>query len=185
MLVEQSYALLAPLAGTRSDVLVSDDGRFEVSAQALTDGGNMQMVGATVRHGDYVTRLVFDYAGRLAALSSSDIESSAEALAREDLRRKGVTVRDQQPLLADKVQGPRRTSVLKWGDGLSLRVKRLDDEEGGSWLQLRLFMDTAVGYTHALLTEAGMVVCVVTGRTDQDAWLRLQGELGRQGVEIA
>jgi hypothetical protein len=32
----------------------------------------------------------------------------------------------RQPRLAEPVKGPRRISVVKWGDALSLRVKRIE-----------------------------------------------------------
>lgn len=187
--VEQSYALLASAAasqGQPSDVLTSDDGRFEVRAQALADGSKMQMAGISLRHDSTVTRLVFDYVGRLAAMASSDLEDGSEVLAREDLKRKGVSIVYQQPLLAEPVKGPRRTSVLKWGDGLSLRVKRLEAEDGATFLQLRLYLDTAAaGYVHTLLTDDGQVLGLISGRTDQDAWSRIQGELNRHGYEVS
>ena len=186
--VEQSYALLAPATpqGQHSEVLMSDDGRFEVRAQALADGSNTQMAGISVRHDGTATRLVFDYVGRLAAMASSDLEDGSELLARDDLRRKGVNLVHRQPLLAEPVKGPRRTSVLKWGDGLSLRVKRLEAEDGATFLQLRLYLDTAAaGYVHTLLTEDGQVLGLVSGRTDQDAWSRIQGELNRHGYEVS
>ena len=113
------------------------------------------------------------------------LQRPAVALARGELKRKGTTITHEQPLLADAVKGPKRTSVLHWGDGLSVRVKRMDDEEGGSWLQVRAFMATSAGYVHPVLTDMGQLVCVVSGRTDQDAWLRVQGELNRQGIEFA
>lgn len=183
--LQESFALLAPLSsdGTRPQRLVSDDGRFGAAAQALTDGARMQMLGVTVLHDGVWTRLVFDYMGRLAALASADAEDEANAHAHGDLRRKGMAAVSQQPLLAGAVSGPRRTSVLQWGDGLSLRVKRMDDSEGGTWLQIRAYMDTSAGYVHAVLTDVGQVACVVSGRTDQDAWTRVQGELTRQGIE--
>jgi hypothetical protein len=187
LVIDQSYALLASARADvdACEVLGSDDGRFEVRAQALADGSNMQLVGISVRHDSTVTRMVFDYAGRLAAVASSDLEDGAEVFVREDLRRRGIEIVHRQPLLADPVSGPRRTSVLKWGDGLSVRVKRLDAEDGATFLQVRAFLDTAVGYVHALLTDAGEIVAVVSGRTDQDAWTRIQGELNRQGYEVA
>lgn len=188
LMIEQSYALLASAVPRERhpEALMSDDGRFEVRAQALTDGSKMQMAGISVGHDSTVTRLVFDYVGRLGAMASSDLEDGAEALAREDLRRKGVSLVHRQPLLAELVEGPRRTSVLKWGDGLSLRVKRLEAEDGASFLQLRLYLDTAAaGYVHALLTDDGQVLGLVSGRTDQDAWSRIQGELNRHGYGVS
>jgi hypothetical protein len=187
LVIDQSYALLASAGSdaAAAQVLGSDDGRFEVRAQALADGSRMQWIGISVRHDATVTRLVFDYVGRLAAAASSDLEDGAEVFVREDLRRRGIEILDRQPLLADPVTSSRRTSVLKWGDGLSVRVKRLDAEDGATFLQVRAFMDTAVGYVHTLLTDAGEIVAVVSGRTDQDAWTRIQGELNRQGYEVA
>jgi hypothetical protein len=187
LVIDQSYALLASAKADADavEVLGSDDGRFEVRAQALADGSKMQMLGVSLIHDGAATRLVFDYVGRLLAMAHSDTEAGADLMAQEDLRRKGVGIVAQQALLADAVQGSRRTSVLKWGEGLSLRVKRLDAEDGATFLQLRAFLDTAVGYVHALLTDAGEIVAVVSGRTDQDAWTRIQGELNRQGYEVA
>lgn len=184
--IEQSYALLAAatsdIGGT--EVLGSDDGRFEVRAQALVDGSKMQLLGVSLTHDGAATRLVIDYVGRLSAMAHSDTEVGADLMAQEDLQRKGVSIVARQALLADAVQGPRRTSVLKWGDGLSLRVKRLDAEDGATFLQVRAFLDTAVDYVHVLLTDAGEIVTVVSGRTDQDAWTRIQGELNRHGYEV-
>jgi len=149
------------------------------------DGANMQMLGVSARQDDVCTRLVLDYMGRLAAIASSDTAAEADALALGDLRRKGMEIAHDQPLLADAVGGPRRTSVLQWGDGLSVRVKRLDDSEDGTWLQIRAYMDTSMGYIHAVLTDTGQLVCLISGRTDQDAWQRVQGELARQGLVVA
>jgi len=59
-----------------------DVGGFEARAHGLVDGGCMQMLGATIKHDGVVTSLVFDYVGRLAAVSSSDLEMGAETLAR-------------------------------------------------------------------------------------------------------
>lgn len=187
MLIQDSYALLAPLSsnGEQPKTLRTDDGRFEARAEALADGSGMEMLGVTVRHDDIYTRIVLDYMGRVAAMTSSDTAAEADALARGELKRKGTTISHEQPLLAGAVKGPKRTSVLQWGDGLSVRVKRMDDEEGGSWLQVRAFMDTSAGYVHPVLTNMGQLVCVVSGRTDQDAWMRVQGELNRHGVEFA
>jgi hypothetical protein len=185
--IEQSYALLAPASADpgANEVLGSDDGRFTVRAQALIDGSKMQFLGISVTHDAIVTRLAFDYIGRLAALASSDREDGAEVFIREDLRRRGTEVVHRLPLLADPVAGPRRTSVLKLGDDLSVRVKRLDADDGATFLQVRAFLATAVGYVHALLTDAGEVAAVVSGRTDGDAWTRVQGELNRQGYEVS
>ena len=185
--IEQSFALLAPnFADAESEALESDDGRFELRAQALTDGGNMQMLGINVRDGALHTFLVLDYLGRLAAFASADQAVYAEAFVAEDLRRRGVTISHRQPLLADPVAGKRRTSVLRWGAGLSVRMKLLEGEDGTSWLQLRAQMDTAtVEHVHVLLAEGGALVSVVSGRTDQDAWTRVQGELNREGYAIS
>lgn len=187
MIIEDSYALLAPLSsnGEQPKVLLSDDGRFEASAEVLADGSRMQMLGVSVRHDATHTRLVLDYMGRIVAMVSTDTAAEADALARGELHRKGITIAHQQALVADATRGPKRTSVLRFGDGLSLRVKRMDDEDGGSWLQMRAYMDTSAGYVHPVLTDRGALVCVVSGRTDQDAWLRVQGELSRQGIEFA
>ena len=186
MLIASSYALLAPLtsSGTQPRALLSDDGRFEARAEVLADVSRMQLLGITVGHDVTHTRLILDYMGRIAAMASSDTASEAAALAQGDLRRKDISIVHEQPLMADAVGGPKRTSVLRWGDGLSLRVKRMDDEEGGTWLQLRVFMDTSPGYVHPVLTDAGQLACLVSGRTDQDAWARVQGELVRQGIEF-
>lgn len=186
MLIEHSYALLAPLPtnGGQLHVLCTDDGRFEANADALIDGGKMQMLGITVRHDAAFTRLTLDYLGRVTAMATSDTAAEADALAHGDLARKGITIGHRQPLVAEAVPGPRRTSVLSWGDGLSMRVKRMDDEHGGTWLQVRAYMDTSAGYIHPVLTNVGGLACVVSGRTDQDAWMRVQGELNRQGIEF-
>ena len=188
MLIEDSYALLARLShgGPRQTALVTDDDRFEASADVLADEGGMQMLGVSIRHDATYTRLILDWMGCVAAMAASDTRAAADALARGDLARKGIIVVHGQPLVADEARGPRRTSVLRWGDGLSVRVKRLDGEEDGcTWLQVRIFMDTSAGYVHPVLTGRGALVCVVSGRTDQDAWLRVQGELNRQGVEFS
>jgi len=186
MLIESSYALLAPLSSNgQAGVLLTDDGRFEARAQALADRERMQMLGVSIRHDATYTRLVLDYMGRIAAMGSSDTDAEADALVRGDLKRKGTTIINQQTLLADAVKGPKRTSVLRWGEGLGLRVKRMNGEEGGTWLQVRVYMDTSAGYVHPVMTDVGTLACVVSGRTDQDAWLRVQGELNRQGIEFS
>jgi hypothetical protein len=162
----------------------TDDGRFEASAEVLVDGGKMQMLGITARCDRLYTRFVLDYMGRVVAMASADVAGEADALARGELKRKGISVVHEEKLLADAVTGPKRTSVLRIGDDVSLRVKRMDDSEDGSWLQLRMWMSTSAGYVHLVLTDTGHLVCVVSGRTDQDAWQRVQGELNRQGVEF-
>ncbi len=185
--IEESYALLAPFAeGQRADSLASDDGRYLVRAQALVDGAKMQSLGISVTHEGGVTRLIFDFVGRLVAMAMSDLEDSAEALAREELRRKGIGLIHRERLLADPLKGPRRTSVLRVGDDISVRVKRLDAEDEASWLQIRVQMATAgAEHVHVVLTGTGSIVCVVSGRTDQDAWTRVQGELSRQGYSVS
>lgn len=187
MLIEDSYALLAPLSsnGEYPDVVLSDDGRFEARADALTDGGGMTLLGVNLRHDRSYTYVVIDYTGRVNAKATSDTAAEAKALTFGDLRRMGVSVVSQEPLLADAITGPRRTSVLYRGAGVNVRIKRMNDEEGGAWLQVRAHLDTSAGYIHPVLTDTGQLVCVVSGRTDQDAWLRVQGELNRQGIEFA
>jgi hypothetical protein len=38
--------------------------------------------------------------------------------------------------------------VLHIREELSVRIKRMDDEEGGSWQQVRAYLDTSAGYVH-------------------------------------
>jgi len=193
LLIEQSYALLADLSadGVSPKVLSTDDGRFEARAEALvTESGGMQepLLAVSIGHDRGFTRLVLDYTGRLNAMATASSDAGADVLVRDDLHRKGLSVIvETEPLVADAVTGPKRTSVLHWGDDdeLSVRVKRMDDDYRGSWLQIRAYLATAPGYVHPVLTHNGQLVCLVSGRTDQDAWQRVQGELSRQGVEFA
>lgn len=90
---------------------------------------------------------------------------------------------DANGLLADHVDGQRRTSVLKTDDGAwSMRVKLIDTGED-TYMQLRIEA-YELGYVHLVLHQDGAIIALVTGATDADAWGRLQGELRRRGVEL-
>ena len=166
-------------------MLLTDDGRFAAHAEALTDGGGMALLGISLRHDRSWTYIVINYTGRVDAMATSNTAAEAEALALGDLRRKGADIRRAGGPHGRRGSTAASSSVLHYGETLSVRVKRMNDEEGGSWLQLRAYLDTSAGFVHPVLTDTGQLVCVVSGRTDQDAWLRVQGELNRQGVEFS
>lgn len=179
-----SFTLLADATtgGKRTSLLKSDDGRFQVRARlASVEDWSCLLIRATTSTGNVVVAL--DGLASILATSTGTDLTQAEGHAKEEILRKFASPSPKGDyLLADHVDGPRRTSVLKADTGgWSLRVKVLDtgDEH---LLQLRIELPR-VGYAHVVLDQDGAVMALVTGATDSDAWSRLQGELRRREID--
>lgn len=92
---------------------------------------------------------------------------------------------DATTLLADRVNGSKRTSVLKTDDEtVSIRGRFFEDEDR-SVLQIRAWVDALGYYLHAYFDgETGALIISTTGTQDGDAYERAAGELKRRGYDL-
>ena len=92
---------------------------------------------------------------------------------------------DAITLLADRVDGSRRTSVLKSDDeAVSVRAKLYEDDEKAV-LQMRAWVDPLGHYLHAYFdVETGALLATTTGTQDADAYDRAKHELKRRGYDL-
>lgn len=182
-----SYALLADptTSGRRTAVLKTDDEGYSIRGWVMHSDGEQLLLIRAWMYDKYVYVLLDDRA-RLLATATGELHDSTYQRIRDEVERKRITLsprEDEYGLLADHVDGQRRTSVLKADDdSWSMRVKLLDAGED-VYLQLRIWMYD-LGYTHLVLGHDGAIVALVTGATDADAWGRLQGELRRRNIEL-
>lgn len=181
-----SYALLADAttSGRRTSTLKADDRNYTVRGSVMHSDGEQLLLIRAWMHDKYVYVLLDDRASVLATATGEDYDSTYQHI-RDELERKHIPLSsgDNEWLLADHVDGGRRTSVLKADDGAwSLRVKLLDTGDD-VYIQLRIEVYD-IGYVHLVLHHDGAIVALVTGATDADAWGRLQGELRRRDIEL-
>ena len=92
---------------------------------------------------------------------------------------------DATTLLADRVDGSRRTAVLKLDDeSLSVRAKLYDDD-ATAILQVRAWIDSLGIYHHTYIDmETGGILVITTGTQDGDAFDRAKQELRRRGIDL-
>ena len=182
-----SYALLADptTSGRRTAVLKTDDEGYAIRGWVMHSDGEQLLLIRAWMYDKYVYVLLDDRASVLAT-ATGEVHDSTYQRIRDELERKHIPLSsrdDEYGLLADHIDGSRRTSVLKADDGAwSLRVKLLDAGDD-VYLQLRIEVYD-IGYVHLVLHHDGAIVALVTGATDADAWGRLQGELRRRHIEL-
>lgn len=184
-----AYALLADATtapGRRTAVLKTNDEGYTVRGWVMhSDGSQMLLIRAWLY--DKYVYVVLDDRASILATASGEAHPSTYQRIREELERKRVPLgepHDEYGLLADHVDGQRRTSVLKDDEGLwSVRVKFIDTLEEDVYLQLRISV-AELGFAHLVLDGDGAIVALVTGATDADAFGRLRGEMKRRGIEL-
>jgi hypothetical protein len=168
-------------------MLHTDDDGYSVRATTMhaTDG-EMLLVRAWLNYTGYTYVVIDDHARIVASITGGEGTShrDTDALIREELDRKGIELTDAEEysLLADHADDGRRTSVVKddWGPW-SMRVKTIEEDDTYSQIRIE---HVELGFVHLVLTSDGAIVAFATGRTDSDAWSRVQGELGRRGVVL-
>jgi len=167
--------------------LRTDDGRYVVLVRVFD-----QPEGPLLQVRVYIDTLGFlhlalDGRGALLTTVIDARDGDATTILRKRLADEhGITLDDDGwHLLADHVNGDRRTSVLRSDDcRLSLRAKVHFDEDGEEALvRLRLFID-GLGALQIVASDNGRVLASISGRTDSDAYERIRGELARKGIEL-
>jgi hypothetical protein len=185
--VTDSFALLADptTSGRRTAVLKTDDEGYTARGSVMhSDGSQLLLVRAWLF--DKYAYVALDDRASILATATGEIHERTYDRIRDELERKRIPLGsrdDEYGLLADHVDGPRRTAVLKTDDeAWSMRVKLIDTGDD-TYMQVRIW-SYELGYAHLVLHEDGAIVALVTGATDADTWNRLQGELRRRGVEL-
>jgi hypothetical protein len=185
-----AYALLADATtspGRRTAVLKTHDEGYTVRGWVMQSDGRQFLLIRAWLWDKYVYVVVDDRASILATATGETHPSTYQRI-REELARKRIPLgeaHDEYGLLADHVDGQRRTSVLKDDvDRWSIRVKFIDTLDEDVYLQLRIWI-AELGFAHLMLEGDGAIVALVTGATDADAWDRLRGEMKRRSVELA
>lgn len=183
-----SYALLADVttSGRRTAVLKTDDDGYSLRGWVMWSGDRqLLLIRAWLNYEKY-TYVLLDERASILATATGGVHEETYQRIREEMERKHIPLGprdDEYGLLADHVDGQRRTSVLKTDDGMwSMRVKLVDAGEH-TYVQTRIGV-YEVGYAHLALRNDGAIVAIVTGATDADAWGRFQGEMRRRGIEL-
>lgn len=130
--------------------------------------------------------LVVDMWGRVSAEATGPRDEDVYPLIRERLAAKGIQVEDESTeysLLADHVQNGKRTSVLRSDDdSLRVRAKWMYDENE-ELIHIRAEF-TAFGFVHLVVDRSARLCVKATGKTDSDAWQRVEGELNRMEYAV-
>lgn len=183
-----SYALLADAttSGRRTAVLKTNDDGYSLRGWVMwSEDRQLLLIRAWLKYEGYTYVLLDDRASILATATGEGHQDTYQRI-REEMERKRIPLGprdDEYGLLADHVDGQRRTSVLRSDDGMwSMRVKLMDTGEK-TYVQVRIEA-YEVGFVHLVLHDDGAIVAMVTGATDADAWGRLQGELRRRSIEL-
>jgi hypothetical protein len=182
-----SYALLADptTGGRRTAVLKSRDEAYTVRGWVMRSDERQFLLVRGWIFDKYVYVLLDDRASILATATGEVHESTYQRI-RDEVERKRIPLGardDEYGLLADHVDGQRRTSVIKSDDDMwSIRVKLIETEDD-NLVQLRIWSNE-LGFAHLLLDDNGAIVALVTGGTDADTWGRLQGEMRRRNIDL-
>src|SRR4051794_32784902 len=157
-----SYALLADAtrSGRRTAVLKTEDEAYSIRASVMHSEDRQLLLVRAWLADMYVYVLLDERAGILATATGERHEDTYERIRDEVARRKHYPLRardDEYGLLADHVEGSRRTSVLKSDDDAwSMRVKLIKTDED-TLIQARIWVGGEVGYAHLVLDADGAI----------------------------
>lgn len=180
----------ATTPGTKRTALLRLEGRAEtVRATVLWTDEDEPLLMLRLWVGEEVgyTYYVVDRWARVCVDATGPTHDTVAPLIHERLAAKGIALKadEAETLLADHVDGSRRTSILRSEDDtIRLRAKlMLDESEYDDLLHLRAEF-TERGFVHVVIDQQARLCAKSSGKTDSDTWTRIEGELNRMEYEL-